>query len=66
MAALRNSDVVSRGSDDDGAAAQIGVLAEKLGFSPIKPGGLSEGGLLVHGRGNSWGQLIFKDLVKFD
>jgi len=24
------------------------------------------GGLLVQARGNSWGQLIFKDLVKFD
>ena len=23
-------------------------------------------GMLVHGRGNSWGRLIFKDLVKFD
>jgi 8-hydroxy-5-deazaflavin:NADPH oxidoreductase len=27
---------------------------------------LSEGGLLVQARGNSWGRLIFKDLVKFD
>ena len=53
-------------SDDDGAAAEIGALAENLGFSPIKLGGLSEGGLLVQARGNSWGQLIFKDLVKFD
>ncbi|WP_431108344.1 NADPH-dependent F420 reductase [Variovorax paradoxus] len=58
--------VVFLSSDDDGAAAEIGALAEKLGFSPIKLGGLSEGGLLVHARGNSWGQLIFKDLVKFD
>jgi len=58
--------VVFLASDDDGAAAEIGELAEKLGFSPIKLGGLSEGGLLVHARGNSWGQLIFKDLVKFD
>ncbi|HEV3312681.1 MAG TPA: NADP oxidoreductase coenzyme, partial [Chloroflexota bacterium] len=24
------------------------------------------GGLLVQARGNSWGRLIFKDLVKFD
>ena len=31
-------------SDDDDAAAEIGVLAEKLGFAPIKLGGLSEGG----------------------
>jgi len=53
-------------SDDDGAAAEIGVLAENLGFSPIELGGLSEGGLLVQARGNSWGQLIFKDLIKFD
>ncbi|MFM0730337.1 NADPH-dependent F420 reductase [Paraburkholderia sediminicola] len=58
--------VVFLSSDDDGAAAEIGALAENLGFSPIKLGGLSEGGLLVQARGNSWGQLIFKDLVKFD
>ncbi|MHC8293173.1 NADPH-dependent F420 reductase [Pseudomonas sp. LB3P58] len=58
--------VVFLASDDDGAAAEIGALAENLGFSPIKLGGLSEGGLLVQARGNRWGQLIFKDLVKFD
>ena len=58
--------VVFLASDDDGAAAEMGALAENLGFSPIKLGGLSEGGLLVQARGNSWGQLIFKDLVKFD
>jgi predicted dinucleotide-binding enzyme len=58
--------VVFLASDDDGAAAEIGALAENLGFSPIKLGALSEGGLLVQARGNSWGQLIFKDLVKFD
>ncbi len=58
--------VVFLASDDDGAAAEIGALAENLGFSPIKLGKLSEGGLLVQARGNSWGQLIFKDLVKFD
>jgi predicted dinucleotide-binding enzyme len=58
--------VVFLASDDDGAAAEIGALAENIGFSPIKLGGLSEGGLLVQARGNSWGQLIFKDLVKFD
>jgi predicted dinucleotide-binding enzyme len=57
--------VVFLASDDEGAAAEIAALAEKLGFSPIKLGGLSEGGLLVQARGNSWGQLIFKDLVKF-
>ena len=58
--------VVFLASDDDTAAAEIGTLAENLGFSPIKLGGLSEGGLLVQARGSSWGQLIFKDLVKFD
>jgi len=58
--------VVFLASDDDGAAAEIGALAENLGFSPIKLGGLSQGGRLVQARGNSWGQLIFKDLVKFD
>ena len=58
--------VVFLASDDDGAATEIGALAEKLGFAPVKLGGLSEGGLLVQARGNSWGQLIFKDLVKFD
>jgi predicted dinucleotide-binding enzyme len=58
--------VVFLASDDDGAAAEIGALAEKLGFAPIQLGGLSEGGLLVQTRGKNWGQLIFKDLVKFD
>ena len=58
--------VVFLASADDGAAAEIGALAEKLGFSPIQLGGLSEGGLLVQARGNKWGHLIFKDLVKFD
>jgi len=58
--------VVFLASDDDGATADIATLAENLGFAPIKLGGLSEGGLLVQARGNSWGHLIFKDLVKFD
>ena len=58
--------VVFLASDDDGAAEEVGAIAENLGFAPIKLGGLSEGGLLVQARGNSWGQLIFKDLVKFD
>ncbi len=58
--------VVFLASDDDAAADEIGALAEHLGFAPIKLGGLSEGGLLVQARGNSWGRLIFKDLVKFD
>lgn len=58
--------VVFLTSDDDGAADEVAALAGNLGFAPIKLGGLSEGGLLVQAHGNSWGRLIFKDLVKFD
>lgn len=58
--------VVFVASEDEDAATEIGTLAEALGFAPIKVGGLSEGGLLVQARGNTWGHLIFKDLVKFD
>lgn len=58
--------VVFLASDDGTATAEIGALAENLGFSPIKLGGLSEGGLLVQAHGNSWGHLIFKDVFKFD
>ena len=57
--------VVFLSSDEEDAATAVGALAEKLGFAPINLGGLSEGGLLVHARGDSWGKLIFKDLVKF-
>jgi predicted dinucleotide-binding enzyme len=57
--------VVFLASDDDGAAAEIGMLAEDLGFAPVKLGGLSEGGLLVQAHGNTWGKLIFQDLTKF-
>ena len=58
--------VVFLASDNEDAAAQVGTLAESLGFAPIPLGGLSEGGLLVHALGGSWGHLIFKDLVKFN
>ena len=58
--------VVFLASDDDAAAVEIGALAENLGFAPIKLGGLSEGGLLVQARENSWGHLVFEDLAKFD
>jgi predicted dinucleotide-binding enzyme len=58
--------VVFLASDDDGAATEIGALAENLGFAPVKLGELSEGGLLVQAHGNTWGKLIFQDLVKFD
>jgi predicted dinucleotide-binding enzyme len=56
--------VVFLASDDDAAAADVATLAERLGFAPIKLGGLSEGGMLVQARGNSWGRLIFQDLIK--
>jgi len=55
--------VVFLASDDESAAAEIATLAEKLGFAPVKLGGLSEGGLLVQAHGNTWGQLIFQDVV---
>lgn len=58
--------VVFLASDDDEAAEEIAELAEKLGFAPVKLGGLSDGGLLVQAHGNNWGQLIFKDLFKFN
>ena len=58
--------VVFLSSDDEGAAEEIGALAENLGFSPIKLGKLSDGGLLVQAFGSKWGHLIFQDLVKFD
>ncbi|MDR3678729.1 MAG: NAD(P)-binding domain-containing protein [Flavipsychrobacter sp.] len=58
--------VVFLASDDDDAAAEIGKLAETLGFAPIKLGSLSEGGLLVQAHGNTWGKLIFQDLIKFN
>ncbi len=58
--------VVFLASEDNAAVVEIGELAGRLGFAPINLGGLSEGGLLVGARGNVWGQLIFKDLFKFD
>ena len=74
VAAVLEQDPAARGgrrvvflaSDDDGAASAVAALAERLGFAPVKLGGLAEGGLLVQARGNCWGQLIFKDLIKFD
>ena len=58
--------VVFLASDDEDAAAEIGALAETLGFAPIQLGGLTEGGLLVQTRGTACGRLIFQDLVRFD
>ncbi len=58
--------VIYLASDDDDAATEIGELTKNLGFSPIQLGGISEGGLLVQAHGNTWGKLIFQDLIKFD
>ena len=56
--------VVFLASDDEDATADVAALTERLGFAPIKLGGLSEGGLLVQARGDTWGWLIFKDVIK--
>lgn len=58
--------VVFLASDDDDAAAEISSLTADLGFAAVNLGGLSEGGLLVQAHGNSWGKLIFQDLIKFN
>ncbi len=42
----------------------MATLAKQLGFAPIKLGKLNEGGVLVHARDRTWGQLIFQDLFK--
>lgn len=57
--------VVFLASDHDSALDEVGTLAETLGFAPIVLGSLSEGGMLVQAEGKKWGELIFKDLVKF-
>ncbi|HTV54278.1 MAG TPA: NADPH-dependent F420 reductase [Terriglobia bacterium] len=56
--------VVFLSSDDQSAANKVAKLVERLGFAPVWPGRLTEGGLLVHARGNTWGPLIFQDLFK--
>ncbi|HWJ76152.1 MAG TPA: NADPH-dependent F420 reductase [Kaistia sp.] len=56
--------VVFLSSDDEDAIEPVAVLARQLGFAPVNLGKLNEGGALVHARGRTWGQLIFKDLFK--
>jgi len=58
--------VVFLSSDDDAASASVAALVAQLGFAPIELGKLGEGGLLIQARGNTWGKLIFQDVVKFD
>jgi len=57
--------VVFLSSDDEGAAASVAALAERLGFAPVNLGKFEEGGALVQARADkSWGPLIFQDLFK--
>jgi predicted dinucleotide-binding enzyme len=56
--------VVFLASDDEGAAATVADLAEKLGYAPVKLGKIAEGGQLVQGRNGAWGPLVFQDLFK--
>jgi 8-hydroxy-5-deazaflavin:NADPH oxidoreductase len=56
--------VVFLSSDHQSAANKVAKLVERLGFAPVWLGRLTEGGLLVHARGNTWGPLIFQDLFK--
>ena len=56
--------VVFLSSDDQSAGNKVAKLVERLGFAPVWLGKLTEGGLLVQARGNSWAPLIFQDLFK--
>mgnify|MGYP001597844048 CR=1 FL=1 len=58
--------VVFIASDDDAASASVAALVERLDFAPIELGKIGEGGLLVQARGNTWGQLVFQDLARFN
>ena len=51
-------------SDDQSAGNKVAKLAERLGFAPVWLGRLTEGGLLVQARGNTWAPLIFQDLAE--
>ena len=56
--------VVFLSSDDQTAGNKVAKLVERLGFAPVWLGRLTEGGLLVQARGNTWAPLIFQDLFK--
>ena len=56
--------VVFLSSDDQSAGNKVAKLVERLGFAPLWLGRLTEGGLLVQARGNTWAPLIFQDLFK--
>jgi predicted dinucleotide-binding enzyme len=56
--------VVFLSSDDQSAGNKVAKLVDQLGFAPVWLGRLTEGGLLVQARGNTWAPLIFQDLFK--
>jgi 8-hydroxy-5-deazaflavin:NADPH oxidoreductase len=56
--------VVFLASDDQTAGDKVAKLVKRLGFAPVWLGRLTEGGLLVQARGNTWAPLIFQDLFK--
>lgn len=58
--------VVFISSDDNAASASVSTLVDRLGFAPIELGKTGEGGLLIQAQGNTWAQLVFQDLAKFD
>jgi predicted dinucleotide-binding enzyme len=56
--------VIFLSSDDEGATTTVTALVEQLGYAPVSLGKIAEGGLLVQGRNNIWGPLVFQDLFK--
>ena len=56
--------VIFVSSDDKEAMTAVETLVKRLGFAPVKLGGIAEGGALVQARGRSWTPLIFQDLFK--
>jgi len=58
--------VIFLSSDDEGAAATVASLVEKLGYAPVSLGKIAEGGLLLQARDKSWAPLIFQDLFKME
>jgi hypothetical protein len=51
-------------SDNEEASARVAAIVKQLGYAPVALGRLAEGGLLIQARGNSWGPLIFQDLLE--
>ncbi|WP_144140295.1 NAD(P)-binding domain-containing protein [Paraburkholderia sp. BCC1884] len=58
--------VVFISSDDEAASDSVAALVDRLGFAPVALGKIDEGGRLIQARGNTWAQLIFQDLARFD